>query len=134
MYLLTKYFQPHDSFDSDGRLKLEAYEAADQSDKIAPASPEDKALRRARLQRQESIDRISKDILSEVLEAEVNSVVDHLCRDFITELEDREKAAEEITEEIFIETVEEQITEVASDARKEAMNMELADRLKAEAR
>ena len=120
-------YEPHDSFDADGFLKAEAYDAGDQQKRVLrpvmPLTPEDKAKRVAQLARQKSFNASSVEVLNDLLMEEVSDSVRDAFRDEIIE--------RDIIKADLVQSI---IAEAAQEALKEAKNKELKRLLALEAK
>lgn len=125
---------PHDSFDSNGFLKQEALEAADQSN-VVPVimSPEDKLKREKMIERQRSIDSTANVILADIIEESLSSETERIGSQVISEMQ-REVVAAEVVQDLTEEFVTEFSREVGNETLKTLRNEELEKRLAFEAK
>jgi hypothetical protein len=121
-------YVPHDSFDRNGFLKPEAYNAGDQSKKIE-LSPEDKSKLRAKHALNSALICIADEIIVEVVNEDSAKTAQAMVNTV---------AMIEVAKEVMVEVANKVCLElgffVAKEAIKEAKNEELYKRLQNEAK
>lgn len=118
------YF-PHDSFDDEGFLKVESYEAKDQEVIVSPEELE-------KIQREEEMKKEQAEFASEILATMTREIceleAELICENVLQEAKN-EKIAVEIVEILEKECVHEEITLVVVETLRKARNDLIAKRM-----
>jgi hypothetical protein len=123
-------YVPHNSFDANGYLRPEAYEARDQQvvREVVQTSPEELERRRLVAERKREVEAAAHDVGEELIQnlvaAEVKGAAEKAVRDLKIEAE-----AKEVSEELCEDTAKELLVAVAKEVIREAKNEELSKRL-----
>ncbi|HIE75452.1 MAG TPA: hypothetical protein EYP93_04470, partial [Gammaproteobacteria bacterium] len=120
-------YVPHDSFDRNGCLKREAYEAADQA--TNKMSPKDKANLRAKHMLEATLSQIADDLIVEVVQREAIQVGQGVMRNAVAT-----EVMRNFADEVEASVVRDLSSKLAADVIREARNEELARRLQSEAK
>ena len=126
-------YVPHDSFDENGCLKLEAFEAMDQNmlQSVVPPSPNSEEVAKINAERanEQAVTAVAEDLILNVVREESIKIGNGFIRSIkLAEL------SRNLSDTIKNEVVEDILLEVSREAIKEVRNEELQRRLAHEAK
>lgn len=126
-------YRPHDSFDAEGFLKEEAWQALDQKSMQISLSPEETQKRERKRLRDLQIQVVSQELAEEIVQEVVIQEMESV-KDFGMKHLKRLEVCEVVAQETFQGLVQSNINLISSEVLREKRNEELQRRLVKEAR
>merc|ERR1719285_1242230 len=115
-------YKPHNSFDENGVLKKEAWEAQDQEVTISPEEQEKSRLEEERRTMEREVAReISEDLTDEVIAIEMNDIAHDTVKNLTIE-----KLADDMRSKIEEDVVLNMLNEIVTETLRSARNKLIA--------